>query len=115
MLISTTIQYHISDGTPKEALLLYNHIRRNPLCMLTISPLILKVCASFSMIHYGKVVHYKSIKAGRILMSWWKHHALYRKCIKKCKYTFFWQWVSGKIMNYIISVYIYNFYGCSLW
>ncbi|KAJ0539067.1 putative tetratricopeptide-like helical domain superfamily [Helianthus annuus] len=61
---SAAIRYHISNGTPKEALLLYTQIRRNPLCMLTIAPLILKACASLSMIHYGKAVHCESIKAG---------------------------------------------------
>ncbi|XP_076938449.1 pentatricopeptide repeat-containing protein At3g21470-like [Bidens hawaiensis] len=61
----SVIRNHISNGTPKQALLIYTQIRHNPPCnILTISPLILKACASCCMINYGKAVHCESIKAG---------------------------------------------------
>ncbi|KAK1415367.1 hypothetical protein QVD17_31148 [Tagetes erecta] len=60
----SSIRNHLSNGTPKEALVIYTQIRRNPLCVLSIAPLIFKACASLSTIRYGKAMHAESIKAG---------------------------------------------------
>ncbi|KAK9072690.1 hypothetical protein SSX86_009125 [Deinandra increscens subsp. villosa] len=60
----SSIQNHISNNSPKQALLIYTQNRHNPLCILSIAPLILKACASLSMIYYGKAMHAGSIKGG---------------------------------------------------
>ncbi|XP_059630568.1 pentatricopeptide repeat-containing protein At3g21470-like [Cornus florida] len=60
--------YHIrnciSQGVPKEALLIYNRVRRNGIYLLGVIPLILKACASLSVVQHGKALHTESIKVG---------------------------------------------------
>jgi pentatricopeptide repeat protein len=59
------IRDHISQGSPKEALLLYTQVRRKGLhCLAVVGPLVFKACASLSFINFGKAVHAESIKGG---------------------------------------------------
>lgn len=60
----SSIRNHIFNGALKEALFVYTQKCRNPLHMLGVLPLILKACASLSMINNGKALHSESIKAG---------------------------------------------------
>ncbi|KAI3736704.1 hypothetical protein L2E82_26679 [Cichorium intybus] len=60
----SSIRAHISNGKPKETLLIYTQNRRNPLILQSVLPLVLKACAFLSMINYGKALHSESIKAG---------------------------------------------------
>ncbi|KAI3692226.1 hypothetical protein L6452_32037 [Arctium lappa] len=60
----SSIRIHVSNGTPKEALLIYAQNRRNRLCIPSVIPLFLKACASLSLINFGKALHSESIKAG---------------------------------------------------
>ncbi|KVE95150.1 Pentatricopeptide repeat-containing protein, partial [Cynara cardunculus var. scolymus] len=48
------IRISLSNGTPKEAIVIYAQNRRNPLCILSVVPLVFKACASLSMINNGK-------------------------------------------------------------
>ncbi|XP_024964875.1 pentatricopeptide repeat-containing protein At3g21470-like [Cynara cardunculus var. scolymus] len=58
------IRISLSNGTPKEAIVIYAQNRRNPLCILSVVPLVFKACASLSMINNGKALHSESIKGG---------------------------------------------------
>ncbi|XP_023755719.1 pentatricopeptide repeat-containing protein At3g21470 [Lactuca sativa] len=60
----SSIRDHISNGAPKEALLIYTQNRRNPLNLLSVLPLVFKACAILSLTNYGKSLHSESIKAG---------------------------------------------------
>ncbi|CAH1443091.1 unnamed protein product [Lactuca virosa] len=60
----SSIRDRISDGAPKEALLIYTQNRRNPLNLLSVLPLVFKACAILSLNNYGKSLHSESIKAG---------------------------------------------------
>uniref|UniRef100_A0A2P2L1E7 Uncharacterized protein MANES_02G174200 n=1 Tax=Rhizophora mucronata TaxID=61149 RepID=A0A2P2L1E7_RHIMU len=55
---------HISQDSPREALMLYQQIRRKGPYFLGIVPLILKACASMSLPTYGKSLHGEAIKNG---------------------------------------------------
>jgi pentatricopeptide repeat protein len=59
------IRNHISQGSPKEALLLYTQVRRKGLyCLAVVGPLVFKACASLSFVNFGEAVHAESIKGG---------------------------------------------------
>ncbi|XP_060970611.1 pentatricopeptide repeat-containing protein At3g21470 isoform X2 [Cannabis sativa] len=61
---SSLIQTHISQGSPKQALLIYNQIRTQGIYILGLVPQILKACSSLCFLNYGKAVHGESIKSG---------------------------------------------------
>lgn len=61
---SSLIRNFITQGSPKQALIIYTQVRRNRSFVLGIIPLLLKACASLSLIQYGKALHCESIKAG---------------------------------------------------
>ncbi|KAL4559197.1 hypothetical protein LXL04_031331 [Taraxacum kok-saghyz] len=63
-ILYSSIRDHVSNGTPKEALLIYTQNRRNPLNLLSLLPLVFKACAFLSLTNYGKSLHSESIKAG---------------------------------------------------
>ncbi|KAM6591832.1 hypothetical protein CsatA_014437 [Cannabis sativa] len=54
---SSLIQTHISQGSPKQALLIYNQIRTQGIYILGLVPQILKACSSLCFLNYGKAVH----------------------------------------------------------
>ncbi|XP_021898574.1 pentatricopeptide repeat-containing protein At3g21470 [Carica papaya] len=57
----------ISQGSPKNALVLYNQDRRKGASysyILPAIPLLFKACASLSNLHHGKALHGQSIRAG---------------------------------------------------
>ncbi|KAL5560456.1 hypothetical protein UlMin_036667 [Ulmus minor] len=59
------IRNHIFQGSPKQALLLFNQARSNGrIYTFGVVPLILKACAFISSVYYGKSVHGESIKSG---------------------------------------------------
>ncbi|KAK9271451.1 hypothetical protein L1049_027042 [Liquidambar formosana] len=55
---------YLSQGAPREALVVYTRIRHKGICLLGVVPLLLKACASLSILHHGKALHAESIKAG---------------------------------------------------
>ena len=61
---SFLIRAHISQGSPKEALLLYTRIRSKGTYSLGLVPQILKACSSLCFVNYGKAIHGESIKYG---------------------------------------------------
>ncbi|KAJ9166752.1 hypothetical protein P3X46_021456 [Hevea brasiliensis] len=54
----------INQGSQREALVLYNQIRCKRTYILGLVPLILKACASVSMIKNGKCLHAEAVKNG---------------------------------------------------
>ncbi|KAL5714617.1 hypothetical protein ACHQM5_016551 [Ranunculus cassubicifolius] len=58
------IKHHLSKGSPLQALKIYTQIRSQGDHQHTIIPLILKACASLSLLHHGKSIHAESIKYG---------------------------------------------------
>ncbi|KAF3947277.1 hypothetical protein CMV_026565 [Castanea mollissima] len=56
------IRNHISQGSLREALVVYNNIRRKGLDYVGVVPLILKACASLSFLGFGKALHAETIK-----------------------------------------------------
>ncbi|KAH7567983.1 hypothetical protein JRO89_XS07G0205800 [Xanthoceras sorbifolium] len=61
---SYLIKKHLSQNSPKEALVVYNQIRRKGAYILGVVPLIFKACACLSSLSYGKTLHAESIKFG---------------------------------------------------
>ncbi|OVA03120.1 Pentatricopeptide repeat [Macleaya cordata] len=67
---SRLIRNYISQGAPKEALLLYTQIRREGILYhqfgggSVIIPLLLKACASLFFLYHGKTLHTELIKYG---------------------------------------------------
>uniref|UniRef100_A0A7N2MI02 Pentatricopeptide repeat-containing protein n=1 Tax=Quercus lobata TaxID=97700 RepID=A0A7N2MI02_QUELO len=61
---SFLIRNHISQGSLREALVVYNDIRRIGLDYVGVVPLILKACASLSFLGFGKALHAETIKTG---------------------------------------------------
>ncbi|XP_009145476.2 pentatricopeptide repeat-containing protein At3g21470 [Brassica rapa] len=62
--ISNLIRKHISKGSPKQALLLYEAIRRKGVFFPGWIPLLLKACACVPNFVLGKQLHSESIKFG---------------------------------------------------
>ncbi|KAJ7959233.1 Pentatricopeptide repeat-containing protein [Quillaja saponaria] len=60
------IRNYVSQGSPKEALLVYKHIRHCGIYDLSVVPLMLKACASLFLLNYGKAIHAESVKAGSV-------------------------------------------------
>ncbi|KAK4859636.1 hypothetical protein QYF36_009044 [Acer negundo] len=58
------IRKHLSQNSPREALVVYNQIRCKEEYILGIVPLIFKACACLSSLSYGKTLHAESIKSG---------------------------------------------------
>ncbi|KAK0577541.1 hypothetical protein LWI29_034719 [Acer saccharum] len=58
------IRKHLSQNSPREALVVYNQIRRKEEYILGVIPLIFKACACLSSLSYGKTLHAESIKFG---------------------------------------------------
>ncbi|KAA8538328.1 hypothetical protein F0562_027849 [Nyssa sinensis] len=58
------IKHCISQGAPREALQNYIRIRRNGIYLLGVVPLLVKACASLSVLNHGKALHAESIKFG---------------------------------------------------
>ncbi|KAI3964941.1 hypothetical protein MKW92_031281 [Papaver armeniacum] len=59
------IRSFISQGSHREALLLYSKIRPEKTHQLVeVIPLLLKACASLCLLHHGKTLHAESIKNG---------------------------------------------------
>ncbi|KAH7525192.1 hypothetical protein FEM48_Zijuj06G0199000 [Ziziphus jujuba var. spinosa] len=54
---SYLIRKSISQGSPKQALLIYTQIRSKGICNLGVVPLILKACASLCFVNFGKALH----------------------------------------------------------
>ncbi|XP_015579055.2 pentatricopeptide repeat-containing protein At3g21470 isoform X1 [Ricinus communis] len=61
---SFIIRKHITQGSQREALVLYNQIRCKGAYILGLVPLILKACACVSDLTYGKSLHSEAIKKG---------------------------------------------------
>lgn len=61
---SSYIRNFISQGAPKEALQVYTQIRCKESVILGVIPLLLKACASLSVINCGKGLHAESVKSG---------------------------------------------------
>ncbi|XP_062101755.1 pentatricopeptide repeat-containing protein At3g21470 isoform X1 [Humulus lupulus] len=61
---SLLIKTRISQGSPKEALLIYNRIRSRGIYILGLVPQILKACSSLCFLNYGMAVHGEAIKSG---------------------------------------------------
>ncbi|XP_015168261.1 pentatricopeptide repeat-containing protein At3g21470 [Solanum tuberosum] len=61
---SYSIKNCISQGKFKEALLTYKHNRINGSFIMGVVPLVLKACASLSMLSLGKALHAESVKSG---------------------------------------------------
>ncbi|KAF7127955.1 hypothetical protein RHSIM_Rhsim11G0077400 [Rhododendron simsii] len=58
------IRHYISQGSHKEALLAYTQFRRTGIYHFCIVPLILKACASLSLIRHGRALRCESLKMG---------------------------------------------------
>ncbi|WKA10399.1 hypothetical protein VitviT2T_027971 [Vitis vinifera] len=58
------IRSYLSQGAPREALLVYTGLRRKGVYLLGVAPLVLKACASLSIVKHGKALHAESIKNG---------------------------------------------------
>ncbi|WCJ43430.1 Pentatricopeptide repeat (PPR-like) superfamily protein [Euphorbia peplus] len=61
---SWLIKKHLSEGSLRDALLVYNHIRFNGVYILGLVPLLLKTCTSNSMLKHGSSLHCEAIKNG---------------------------------------------------
>lgn len=61
---SYLIRNYLSQGAPREALLLYTKIHRKGIYSLGAFPVVLKACASLSLISHGKALHAEAIKLG---------------------------------------------------
>ncbi|CAL2275995.1 unnamed protein product [Prunus armeniaca] len=61
---SYLIRNHLSQGSPRQALLVYTRVRHQGIYIVGLLPLILKACASLSSINHGKALHAESIKSG---------------------------------------------------
>ncbi|KAL6984354.1 hypothetical protein U1Q18_017732, partial [Sarracenia purpurea var. burkii] len=61
---SHRIRYCISRGDHREALLFYSRTRRTGIYHLGALPLLLKACASLSLLNHGKALHAESVKVG---------------------------------------------------
>ncbi|CAH8361722.1 unnamed protein product [Eruca vesicaria subsp. sativa] len=62
--VSNLIRNHISKGSPKQALLLYESIRRKGVFFPGWIPLLLKACACVPSLVLGNLLHSESIKFG---------------------------------------------------
>ncbi|KAL9144611.1 hypothetical protein ABFS82_14G307600 [Erythranthe guttata] len=59
-----SIRSLISQKQPKEAILIYTSNRRNGGTVIGAIPLVLKACASLSMVGFGKALHSEILKSG---------------------------------------------------
>ncbi|KAL3572745.1 hypothetical protein D5086_026649 [Populus alba] len=61
---SSCIRKHVSHGSYREAIVLYNQIRSKGVYFLGLVPLVLKACAYVSVLNCGKSLHSEAIKHG---------------------------------------------------
>lgn len=61
---SYIIRKHLTQNAPKDALVIYNQIRRKGHYILGLVPLIFKACTSLSSISDGKALHAEAVKSG---------------------------------------------------
>ncbi|RQO86630.1 hypothetical protein POPTR_002G072500v4 [Populus trichocarpa] len=61
---SSCIRKHVSNGSYREAIVLYNQIRSKGVYFLGLVPLVLKACAYVSVLNCGKSLHGEAIKHG---------------------------------------------------
>ncbi|XP_059280152.1 pentatricopeptide repeat-containing protein At3g21470 [Lycium ferocissimum] len=61
---SYNIKNYISQRKFKQALLIYTHNRINGSSIMGAIPLVLKACASLTMLSFGKSLHVESLKSG---------------------------------------------------
>ncbi|KAI3460513.1 hypothetical protein Pfo_017176 [Paulownia fortunei] len=61
---SYSIRNCISQKKPKAAILIYTRNRGNGSIVISAIPLVLKACASLSMLSFGKVLHSEIVKSG---------------------------------------------------
>ncbi|KAG6784082.1 hypothetical protein POTOM_009766 [Populus tomentosa] len=61
---SSCIRKHVSNGSYREAIVLYNQIRSKGVYFFGLVPLVLKACAYVSVLNCGKSLHSEAIKHG---------------------------------------------------
>nr|XP_011458561.1 PREDICTED: pentatricopeptide repeat-containing protein At3g21470-like [Fragaria vesca subsp. vesca] len=66
LALPVLIRNHLSQGLPRQALLVYTQFRRKGIYTWGVLPLILKACASLPSIKHGKSAHAECIKSGVI-------------------------------------------------
>ncbi|KAF5180532.1 Pentatricopeptide repeat-containing protein [Thalictrum thalictroides] len=64
---SNLIKQYLSQGSPRQALLVYTQARRQGIYHHHIISVLLKACASLSFLNHGKSLHAESIKNGVVL------------------------------------------------